>query len=75
MLYEVITILYVVTKMTVRCYSDVTNACQVNIYSGSLIIQEALGWSLWPAVTSILALSAICTLTGGLTAVIYLDIV
>lgn len=46
---------------------------KVNLYSGALFIEMALGWNLWYAVLLILALTGLCTIAGGLTAVIYTE--
>lgn len=54
-------VLYVFTKIS------------VNLYSGALFIEMALGWNLWYAVLLILALTGLCTIAGGLTAVIYTE--
>ena len=45
----------------------------VNLYSGSLFIQTALHWNFWASIALMLGLSMICTIGGGLTAVIYTD--
>ncbi|XP_064616369.1 sodium/glucose cotransporter 4-like [Liolophura sinensis] len=44
------------------------------IYAGSIIIQQTLGWSLYPSVLMLLIITAFYTLVGGLTAVIYTDV-
>lgn len=54
-------ILYIFTKIS------------VDLYSGALFIQETLKWNLYGAIFLLLALTAICTVTGGLAAVIYTD--
>ncbi|XP_033116002.1 sodium/myo-inositol cotransporter-like isoform X2 [Anneissia japonica] len=54
-------VLYIFTKIS------------VDMYSGALFIQEALGWNLYVSIIILLALTAICTVTGGLAAVIYTD--
>ncbi|KAM7533344.1 hypothetical protein Aperf_G00000125976 [Anoplocephala perfoliata] len=56
-------ILYIFTKIS------------VNLYSGSLFINEALGWNAWYSMLLILGMTALITLTGGLTAVLYTDLV
>lgn len=43
------------------------------MYSGSLFIKIALGWDLYYSVLLILAMTALCTITGGLAAVIYTE--
>ncbi|PIK54547.1 putative sodium/glucose cotransporter 4 [Apostichopus japonicus] len=54
-------LLYIFTKIS------------VDLFSGALFIQEALGWNLYPAIMSLLFITAIYTVTGGLAAVIYTD--
>lgn len=54
-------ILYVFTKIS------------VNLYAGALFIQQALNWNLYISVLLILIVTAMCTLLGGLAAVIYTD--
>lgn len=46
---------------------------QVNLYSGALFIKIALGWNLYYAVSLVLVLTALCTIGGGLAAVIYTE--
>lgn len=46
---------------------------QVNLYSGALFIKIALGWDLYYSVLLILVMTALCTITGGLAAVIYTE--
>ena len=46
---------------------------QVNLYSGALFIKIALGWDLYYSVLLILVMTALCTITGGLEAVIYTE--
>lgn len=46
---------------------------QVNLFSGALFIQQALNWNLWVSISLLLAATALCTVTGGLAAVIYTD--
>ena len=54
-------ILYVFTKIS------------VNLYSGALFIQVAVGWNIWVSVLPLLVVSTFITITGGLAAVIYTD--
>ncbi|XP_066936601.1 sodium/mannose cotransporter SLC5A10-like isoform X2 [Clytia hemisphaerica] len=54
-------LLYIFTKIS------------VNMYSGALFIQQSVGWNLYLSIFGLLALTGICTLTGGLATVIYLD--
>ncbi|EQB77482.1 solute carrier family 5 (sodium/glucose cotransporter), member 9-like isoform 2 [Camelus ferus] len=46
---------------------------QTDIFSGALFIQMALGWNLYLSTVILLVVTAIYTITGGLTAVIYTD--
>ncbi|ELT92976.1 hypothetical protein CAPTEDRAFT_98928 [Capitella teleta] len=54
-------ILYIFTK------------CSVDLYTGALFIQQSLGWDLYLSIFGLIAVVAVLTITGGLTAVIYTD--
>ncbi|KAM9211246.1 LOW QUALITY PROTEIN: sodium/glucose cotransporter 2-like [Leptosomus discolor] len=54
--------LYVATKIS------------VDMYSGAIFIREALGWDLYAAVGALLAVTALYTVTGGLAALMYADL-
>uniref|UniRef100_A0A8C6QCT7 Sodium/glucose cotransporter 4-like n=1 Tax=Nannospalax galili TaxID=1026970 RepID=A0A8C6QCT7_NANGA len=54
-------ILYIFTKIS------------TDIFSGALFIQLALGWNLYLSTVILLVLTAVYTIAGGLTAVIYTD--
>ncbi|XP_044800970.1 sodium/glucose cotransporter 4 isoform X2 [Bubalus bubalis] len=54
-------ILYIFTKIS------------TDIFSGALFIQMALGWNLYLSTVTLLVVTAVYTITGGLTAVIYTD--
>lgn len=54
-------ILYIFTKIS------------TDIFSGAVFIQMALGWNLYLSTVILLVVTAIYTITGGLTAVIYTD--
>ncbi|XP_044156719.1 sodium/glucose cotransporter 4-like [Bufo gargarizans] len=54
-------ILYIFTKIS------------TDIYSGALFIQVSLGWNIYMATVILLIVTAIYTVAGGLTAVIYTD--
>lgn len=54
-------ILYIFTKIS------------VNLYSGALFIKIALGWDLYYSVLLVLGMTGLCTITGGLAAVIYTE--
>ena len=56
-------ILYIFTKIS------------VDLYSGALFIQQALQWNLYLSIFAILGLTILCTIGGGLAAVIYIDVV
>ncbi|XP_064610578.1 sodium/myo-inositol cotransporter-like [Liolophura sinensis] len=48
-------------------------ACGVNLYTGALFIQQSLKWDLYLCILLLILVTAILTITGGLTAVIYTD--
>ncbi|XP_044286106.1 sodium/glucose cotransporter 4 [Varanus komodoensis] len=54
-------ILYIFTKIS------------TDIFSGALFIQVSLGWNLYLSTVILLAVTAVYTIAGGLTAVIYTD--
>ncbi|XP_037356629.2 sodium/glucose cotransporter 4 [Talpa occidentalis] len=54
-------ILYIFTKIS------------TDIFSGALFIQMALGWNLYVSTVLLLVVTAVYTIAGGLTAVIYTD--
>ncbi|GCB72248.1 sodium/glucose cotransporter 4 [Scyliorhinus torazame] len=54
-------ILYVFTKIS------------TDIFSGALFIQVALGWNIYLSTVILLVVTAVYTIAGGLTAVIYTD--
>ncbi|GFV66490.1 hypothetical protein TNCV_2714091 [Trichonephila clavipes] len=54
-------VLYVFTKIS------------VNLFSGAVFIHQALHWNLYWAIVGLLLLTGVCTITGGLAAVIYTD--
>ncbi|XP_077005860.1 sodium/glucose cotransporter 4 isoform X2 [Tamandua tetradactyla] len=54
-------ILYIFTKIS------------TDIFSGALFIQMALGWNLYLSTVVLLVVTAVYTIAGGLTAVIYTD--
>ena len=56
-------ILYIFTKIS------------VDLYSGAIFIQQALQWNLYLSIFAVLGLTVLCTLGGGLAAVIYIDVV
>uniref|UniRef100_A0A8B9EUG0 Solute carrier family 5 member 9 n=1 Tax=Amazona collaria TaxID=241587 RepID=A0A8B9EUG0_9PSIT len=45
-----------------------------DIFSGALFIQMSLGWNLYLSTVVLLAVTAVYTIAGGLTAVIYTDV-
>ncbi|XP_071961784.1 sodium/glucose cotransporter 4-like [Antedon mediterranea] len=54
-------LLYIFTKIS------------VDLYSGGIFIQQALQWNLYPSILTLLGITALYTVTGGLAAVIYTD--
>ena len=54
-------LLYILTKIS------------VNLYSGSIFVEMALGWNTYASVSLLVVLTALMTITGGLTAVMYTD--
>ncbi|XP_076451798.1 sodium/myo-inositol cotransporter-like [Babylonia areolata] len=54
-------VLYVLTK------------CSGDLYTGALFIQQSLKWDLYVSIVILIMLTAMLTITGGLTAVIYTD--
>ena len=46
---------------------------QVNLYAGALFIQQSLGWNIYLSMIGLILITALLTITGGLTAVIYTD--
>uniref|UniRef100_A0A8C3S1Y2 Solute carrier family 5 member 9 n=1 Tax=Chelydra serpentina TaxID=8475 RepID=A0A8C3S1Y2_CHESE len=55
-------ILYIFTKIS------------TDIFSGALFIQVSLGWNLYLSTVILLAVTAVYTIAGGLTAVMYTDV-
>ncbi|XP_059140927.1 sodium/glucose cotransporter 4-like [Physella acuta] len=56
-------IMYIFTKIS------------ADLYSGSIFIEQALNWNMYGAVSLLLGIAAIFTITGGLTAVIWTDFI
>ncbi|XP_031151728.1 sodium/myo-inositol cotransporter [Sander lucioperca] len=54
-------LLYIFTKLS------------VDLYAGALFIQESLGWNLYVSIVLLISMTALLTVTGGLTAVLYTD--
>ena len=48
---------------------------QADLFAGAIFIEEALGWNIYAAILLLLAIAAIFTITGGLTAVIWTDFI
>uniref|UniRef100_A0A3Q3KI89 Sodium/glucose cotransporter 2 n=1 Tax=Monopterus albus TaxID=43700 RepID=A0A3Q3KI89_MONAL len=48
---------------------------QVDMFSGAVFIQQALGWNIYVAVIALLLITALYTITGGLAALMYTDTV
>ncbi|XP_069745085.1 sodium/myo-inositol cotransporter-like [Narcine bancroftii] len=55
-------LLYVFTKLS------------VDLYAGALFIRASLGWDLYLSIIILIGLTAVLTVTGGLVAVIYTDV-
>uniref|UniRef100_A0A8D2ZDD8 Sodium/glucose cotransporter 2 n=1 Tax=Scophthalmus maximus TaxID=52904 RepID=A0A8D2ZDD8_SCOMX len=47
----------------------------VDMFSGAVFIQQALGWNIYVAVIGLLLITALYTVTGGLAALMYTDTV
>ncbi|KAM8854025.1 sodium/glucose cotransporter 2 [Synchiropus picturatus] len=47
----------------------------VDMFSGAVFIQQALGWNIYIAVIALLVITALYTVTGGLAALMYTDTV
>uniref|UniRef100_A0A8D2IPK7 Sodium/glucose cotransporter 2 n=1 Tax=Varanus komodoensis TaxID=61221 RepID=A0A8D2IPK7_VARKO len=47
----------------------------VDMFSGAVFIQQALGWNIYVAVIALLVITTIYTVTGGLAALMYTDTV
>lgn len=45
----------------------------VDIYAGSVFVQQALGWNTYVSIIALLAVTAVYTIAGGLAAVIFTD--
>ncbi|XP_064425479.1 sodium/glucose cotransporter 2 [Latimeria chalumnae] len=45
----------------------------VDMFSGAIFIQQALGWNIYMAVIALLMITALYTVTGGLAALMYTD--
>lgn len=58
----------------VALISYVFTKTSVDIYAGSVFLYEAVGWNIYISAACILAITAVYTLLGGLTAVIYTDV-
>lgn len=54
-------LVYIITKIS------------VDIYAGSVFIQQALGWNVYIAISAVLVITAVYTIIGGLSAVIATD--
>ncbi|XP_075905781.1 sodium/glucose cotransporter 2 [Nelusetta ayraudi] len=54
-------LLYIFTKIS------------VDMFSGAVFIQQALGWNIYVAISALLLITALYTVTGGLAALMYTD--
>uniref|UniRef100_A0A7N8Y3K8 Sodium/glucose cotransporter 2 n=1 Tax=Mastacembelus armatus TaxID=205130 RepID=A0A7N8Y3K8_9TELE len=55
--------------------SNVYHSLYVDMFSGAVFIQQALGWNIYVAVIALLLITALYTVTGGLAALMYTDTV
>jgi sodium/glucose cotransporter 1/sodium/glucose cotransporter 9 len=46
---------------------------QADLFAGAIFIEESLKWNLYAAVVLLLAIAALFTISGGLTAVIWTE--
>ncbi|KAM6289079.1 sodium/glucose cotransporter 2-like [Aegotheles albertisi] len=53
----------------------ISTKLSVDMYSGAIFIQEAMGWDLYAAVGALLGVTGVYTVTGGLAALMYADLV
>ncbi|XP_020600518.1 sodium/glucose cotransporter 5-like [Orbicella faveolata] len=58
----------------VALFSYVFTKFSVDIYAGSLFLYEAVGWNMYVSAACVLAITAVYTILGGLTAVIFTDV-
>lgn len=66
---------WVRTYLTVvALFSYVFTKFSVDIYAGSLFLYEAVGWNIYVSAACVLAITAVYTILGGLTAVIFTDV-
>ncbi|XP_022806468.1 sodium/glucose cotransporter 5-like [Stylophora pistillata] len=66
---------WVRTYLTVvALISYVFTKFSVDIYAGSLFLYEAIGWNIYISAAVTLAITAVYTVLGGLTAVIFTDV-
>ncbi|KAJ8018814.1 Sodium/glucose cotransporter 4 [Holothuria leucospilota] len=54
-------------------FIGITTNLAGEMYAGVILIQESLGWPLYVSVSAILLMTAVYTISGGLTAVVYTD--
>uniref|UniRef100_A0A3B4Z2K1 Sodium/glucose cotransporter 2 n=1 Tax=Stegastes partitus TaxID=144197 RepID=A0A3B4Z2K1_9TELE len=57
------------------CLHSLSVSLQVDMFSGAVFIQQALGWNIYVAVIALLLITALYTVTGGLAALMYTDTV
>ena len=51
------------------------DALQADLYAGAIFINQAFGWDIYASIMLLLAIAALFTITGGLTAVIWTDFI
>ncbi|XP_060591471.1 sodium/glucose cotransporter 4-like [Ruditapes philippinarum] len=54
-------------------FLHIISRLSATIFSGAVYVQLALGWNMYPSIIGLLFITAIFTILGGLTAVMYTD--
>ncbi|XP_065176336.1 sodium/glucose cotransporter 4-like isoform X1 [Sycon ciliatum] len=54
--------------------SYILTKVSVDLYAGDVFMKEALGWDIYPSTITLLVITGIYTITGGLAAVIYTEV-
>uniref|UniRef100_A0AAY4CPF5 Sodium/glucose cotransporter 2 n=1 Tax=Denticeps clupeoides TaxID=299321 RepID=A0AAY4CPF5_9TELE len=60
---------------TISLFLYIFTKISVDMFSGAVFIQQALGWNIYVAVITLLFITAMYTVTGGLAALMYTDTV
>ena len=66
-------VMYVLTKISVNLYSGTKIYSKLVLFSGSIFMEMALGWKKMASCGVLLLLTALLTVAGGLSAVMYTD--